>query len=233
MSSPNVNIVDDNESLSDKIGYRLEELILQLMNTKQIITIGLSGGSLIDLLTSIVPRLQLPWARLRFFFVDERFVPFTSDESTYGNYQSKLFRQLPLTEKNIIKIDPTLKSVEECAQDYQTKLQELLTEQDKVFDILLLGMGPDGHTASLFPNHSVLKDNGLVTFVKDSPKPPPERVTLTLNTINQSKHKIAVVTGESKSTIVKEVIKDKSTNYPIGQVENLVWYLDKAAASKL
>jgi 6-phosphogluconolactonase len=95
-------------------------------------------------------------------------------------------------------------------------------------------MGPDGHTASLFPNHSVLNINkGLVTFVKDSPKPPPERVTLTLNTINQAKYKIAVVTGESKSTIVKEVLKDKNTNYPIGQVENLIWYLDKPAASKL
>ncbi len=98
----------------------------------------------------------------------------------------------------------------------------------------MLGMGPDGHTASLFPNHSVLNINeGLVTFVKDSPKPPPERVTLTLNTINQAKYKIVVVTGESKSTIVKEVIEDKNKNYPIGQVENLLWYLDQAAASKL
>jgi 6-phosphogluconolactonase len=124
--------VNDDELLSEKVGFRLEEIVLQLMNTKQIITIGLSGGSMIDLLASIVPRLQLPWARLRFFFVDERFVPFTSEESTYGNYQSKLFRQLPLTEKNVIKIDPTLKSVEECAHDYQTKLQELFIEQEKV-----------------------------------------------------------------------------------------------------
>ena len=95
-------------------------------------------------------------------------------------------------------------------------------------------MGPDGHTASLFPNHSVLNDNqGLVTFVKDSPKPPPERVTLTLNTINQSKYKFVVITGESKSAIVKQVIQDKNTNYPNGKVENLIWYLDKAATSKL
>jgi 6-phosphogluconolactonase len=132
MTSSNVNIANDNESLSEKVGFHLEELISKLINTKQLITIGLSGGSLIDLLVSILPRLQLPWARLRFFFVDERFVPFTSDDSTYGNYQSKLFRQLPLTEKNIIKIDPTLKSVEQCAEDYQMKLQETLTEDDKV-----------------------------------------------------------------------------------------------------
>lgn len=95
-------------------------------------------------------------------------------------------------------------------------------------------MGPDGHTASLFPNHPVLNQNqGLVTFVTDSPKPPPERVTLTLNTINQTKYKLAVITGESKSTIVKEVIEEKNTTYPIGKVENLIWYLDRAAASKL
>jgi 6-phosphogluconolactonase len=137
MSSSNVNIGDNNELLAEKIGFRLEEIVSELINTKQILTIGLSGGSLIDLLATILPRLQLPWGRLRFFFVDERFVPYTSEESTYGNYQSKLFRQLPLTEKNIIKIDPTLKSVEECAQDYQTKLQELFTENDKVISQFL------------------------------------------------------------------------------------------------
>ncbi|CAF5217171.1 unnamed protein product [Rotaria magnacalcarata] len=205
-----------------------------MMSTKEIITIGLSGGSLIDILASIVPHLQLPWSRIRFFFVDERFVPCTSDDSNYGSYQLKLFRQLPISERNIIKIDSTLTTVEECAQDYQNKLEELFIEPDKSFDILLLGMGPDGHTASLFPNHSALNINkGLVTFVKDSPKPPPERITLTLNTINQAKYKIAVVTGENKSTIVKEVLQDKNRTYPIGQVENLVWYLDQAAASKL
>jgi 6-phosphogluconolactonase len=132
MSSSNIHIGDDHESLAEKLGYHLEELILQKLHRKQIITIGLSGGSMIDLLASMLPRLQLPWARLRFFFVDERFVPFTSDESTYANYQAKLFRQLPLTEKNIIKINPNIKSLEECAEDYQTKLQELLNEGEKV-----------------------------------------------------------------------------------------------------
>ncbi len=132
MPSSNIHISNDKDSLAEKLGYRLEELILQKLNRKQIITIGLSGGSLIDLLASMLPRLQLPWARLRFFFVDERFVPFTSNESTYGNYQSKLFRQLPLIEKNIIKIDPNLKTIEQCAEDYQNKLKQILTDEDKV-----------------------------------------------------------------------------------------------------
>ena len=95
-------------------------------------------------------------------------------------------------------------------------------------------MGPDGHTASLFPNHAALNiDQGLVTSVKDSPKPPPERITLTLQTINQAKYKIVVATGESKSTIIQEVLQQKNTKYPIAQVQNLIWYLDQGAASKL
>ncbi len=138
MSSSNIHIGDDNDVLAEKLGYHLEELILQKLHRKQIITIGLSGGSMIDLLASMLPRLQLPWARLRFFFVDERFVPFTSNESTYGNYQSKLFRQLPLNEKNVIKIDPNLKTVEECAEDYQNKLKQVLNNEDKVRHLLFL-----------------------------------------------------------------------------------------------
>lgn len=137
MSLTNVYITKDDEILSEKFGYRLEEIILDLMNKQQLITIGLSGGSLIDILQSIVPRLQLPWARLRFFFVDERFVPFTSDDSTFGAYQTKLFRQLPLTEKNIIKIDPNLDNVQSCAQDYQNKLQQLFDQQNQVGLIFL------------------------------------------------------------------------------------------------
>ena len=130
MSLPNVHIIDQNELLAEKLGFRLEEIVQELMSQKSSITIGLSGGSLVDILASILPRLQLPWARLRFFFVDERFVPFTSDDSTFATYQQKLFRQLPLTEKNIVKIDPTL-SIEQATQDYQTKLEEILHDDSQ------------------------------------------------------------------------------------------------------
>ena len=95
-------------------------------------------------------------------------------------------------------------------------------------------MGPDGHTASLFPDHGDLSANQrLITFIKDSPKAPSERVTLTLKSINDTKHKIVVATGKSKCDIVQQVIEQKSRTYPIGQVEDLHWYLDKAAASTL
>ena len=125
-----VNIGEDYDTLSHKLGYRLEDLILQKLSSKSVITIGVSGGSMIDLLALMLPRLQLPWARLRIFFVDEGFVPFTSDVSTYGNYQAKLFRQLPIIEQNIIKINPNLSTVEQCAEDYQKQLENLLNEDE-------------------------------------------------------------------------------------------------------
>lgn len=95
-------------------------------------------------------------------------------------------------------------------------------------------MGPDGHTASLFPNHPALHiHEQFVTFVKNSPKPPPERVTLTLNTINEAKYKIAVITGEAKSSIIKEILKDNNKIYPLAQIDHLVYYLDQSAAKQL
>ncbi len=92
-------------------------------------------------------------------------------------------------------------------------------------------MGSDGHTASLFSNLN--RNEGLVTFIKDSPKPPSERVTLTLNTINQAKYKIVVITSENKSILIKDILKNKNKNYSISQVKNLVWFLDKEAAKDL
>lgn len=138
MSLSNVHIIDQNDLLAERLGFYLEEIVQELMKKKSLITIGLSGGSLIDTLASIVPRLQFPWARIRLFFVDERFVPFTSDDSTFAAYQQKLFRQLPLTEKNTIKIDPTLPSVEQAANDYQKKLEAILQEDnDHVMNVSL------------------------------------------------------------------------------------------------
>ena len=139
-SSKVVVVVEDEQLLAEKVGVRLEELVLDLISRQEFVSIGLSGGSMIDSLASIVPRLQLPWSRLRFFFVDERFVPFTSEESNFGNYQTKLFRQLPLTDKNVIKIDPNLLSVEEVARDYEQRLAQLFSGDNKVDFFFFLTM---------------------------------------------------------------------------------------------
>ncbi|VDL95972.1 unnamed protein product [Schistocephalus solidus] len=165
-----------------------------------------SGGSMP---TQISPGLlalkDVDWRRVHFFFCDERVVPFNSPESTYGVYKALLFDRLPdLPVENVHKISVEGTAAEAAAK-YQSDIMIFFgTDQGyPAFDLLLLGLGPDGHTCSLFPNHELLSTEDLVVApITDSPKPPPNRVTLTLPVINKSKHVAFLVTGQSKAEVV-------------------------------
>lgn len=141
-------------------------------------------------------------------------------------------------------------TAEEAAEDYEFVIRQLVktrvisvseTNDCPKFDLILLGMGPDGHVASLFPNHSVFNEKEQwVTFITDSPKPPPERITFTLPVINSASNVAIVVTGASKAEAVHLAINKVVPDYPplparMVQPINgdLVWFLDIAAASKI
>ena len=141
--------------------------------------LGLSGGSLAKFLCQGLPSIQTDWARWRLFFCDERLVGVESSHSTWGLYQSSLVPATPLTAAQFLTVNTSL-APEEAASDYECRLVELT---GKKLDMLLLGAGPDGHTCSLFPGHSLLAEPAggrTVAHITDSPKPPPARVTLTL-----------------------------------------------------
>ncbi|CAK9186215.1 unnamed protein product [Ilex paraguariensis] len=141
-------------------------------------------------------------------------------------------------------------SAEEAADEYGFVIRQLVkTRVISVseisdcpkFDLILLGMGPDGHVASLFPNHSVLDEKDeWVTFITDSPKPPPERITFTLPVIKSASNVAVVVTGSSKAEAIHLAIDDVGPgcpSLPARMIQpttgKLVWFLDKLAASKL
>lgn len=141
-------------------------------------------------------------------------------------------------------------SAEEAADDYEFHVRQLVKTRTinvsdisdcPKFDLILLGMGPDGHVASLFPNHPVLDEKDeWVTFITDSPKSPPERITFTLPVINSASNVAVVVTGESKAEAVHLATDDVGADclsLPARLVRpirgKLVWFLDKLAASKL
>lgn len=142
----------------------------------------------------------------QFFFCDERFVPETDSDSTYGLYKNALMPKISLNEDQFIWIDIS-GTVEESAADYERKiLKEFNMEKAVVprFDLLLLGMGPDGHTCSLFPGHALLEEHHkLIAAIEDSPKPPPKRVTMTLPLINNATCCIFAMCGEGKADMVK------------------------------
>lgn len=145
-------------------------------------------------------------------------------------------------------INDALPAPEDAADDYEACLKSLV--EKKVlelsqassfpkFDLMLLGMGPDGHVASLFPKHPLLQEkNRWVTYIKDSPKMPPERITFTFPVINSSAYIALVVTGADLAKAVHIALgnHEPSDFLPVQMVSpegELTWFLDKPAASKI
>lgn len=158
-----------------------------------------------------------------------------------------LLWQVPIPPGNVYAINDAL-SAEGAADDYELCIRHLLKNNIIAssgdsgfpkFDLILLGMGPDGHVASLFPGHPFVQEKEKwVTFIKDSPKPPPERITFTLPVINSSAHVAVVIAGAGKAHPVHVALGDGQNSgvFPVQLVSpegELVWFLDKEAASKL
>lgn len=236
--------------------------------------VGLSGGSFPALLIKSLKKLQnIDWKKWLFFFCDERCVPSADPESTFGTFKkllSPIDASLPISLSQFVTIDPALKSTK-VAEDYVSKMRQRFDGFPK-FNIVFLGLGPDGHTCSLFPDHRLLKVSSRcsqtyrehvvysrsilynpmltqlsllymiqettkwVAYIGDSPKPPPERITMTLPILNNSKLALFVVTGEAKAQVVKDILTDKK-QLPAALVKpnqgTLMWLLDKAAGSKI
>ena len=141
-------------------------------NDAQFFTVGLSGGSLPVILAEVFPLVKTDWKRWRFFFCDERLVSFSDPESTFGAYRKLVQEKLPdISLNQFITIDPDLKAWN-AAFDYLSKMKQVFSRKAEVelpeFDLLFLGMGPDGHTCSLFPNHPLLKVGLVVFFITNS-----------------------------------------------------------------
>lgn len=152
-----------------------------------------------------LPTITTDWSKWRIFFCDERYVPDDDPDSTFGTYKRDLLPCVPkLSEKQFFTIDSSL-PLEQCAEQYDRQISQEFKGESPIFDLLLLGMGPDGHTCSLFPGHSLLKYCGerLIMPISDSPKSPPERVTMTLPLIKKSKCNIYAMTGATKEDIAK------------------------------
>ncbi|PSR88381.1 6-phosphogluconolactonase [Actinidia chinensis var. chinensis] len=243
------------ESL-DELKTDLADYIADLseMSVKErgVFAVALSGGSLIGLMGKLCEapyNKTVDWAKWYIFWADERVVGKSHADSNYKLGKDGLLSKVPIVPSHVHSIND-LVSAEQAADDYEFVIRQLVrTRVISVseisdcpkFDLILLGMGPDGHVASLFPNHSVLGENDeWVTFITDSPKPPPERITFTLPVINSASHVAVVATGVSKAEALHLAIDDvgpDSPSLPARMVQptngKLVWFLDKAASSKL
>ncbi len=244
--SPKINIYPTREDLSVAIAGHVALLAEQATEKRHRFTVALSGGSLIRILSpqliSEPLRTRINWSAWHVFWADERCVPLSSPESNYGLADRFLFKHIGIPRPQIHTIDDTLRP-SETAEVYASVLAEVFqpgADRFPRFDLILLGIGEDGHTASLFPNHPMLRETQRwVAPIFDAPKPPPERITLTLPVINNARHVLFVAAGKEKKSILSEVFRQDAhrPGLPAEQVSphdgDLEWFVDGAAAGKL
>jgi len=239
------------EVLKDKlaVGIRAAKLLFEIatiaIQQRGQFTVAFSGGSFpknlgngietLDGEGAITDEMKAGMANWFVLFADERCVPHESDDSSFKACKTLLFDKAlsKIPAENILAIHPDSEHLDGDAivADYISKLKSSCGEES-VVDLVFLGMGPDGHTASLFPGHELLQSKNDIDFIGDSPKPPPRRVTMTLPLINRARNKVFVVTGSSKVEVVTK-IQGGSTEFPAGMIQEAVWLLDEDAGKEL
>lgn len=213
------------------------------MTRRENIYVALSGGSTPQILFSIIASEYpgaIDWKRIHFFWVDERCVPFSSDESNFGIADRLLFSQTDIPRENLHPILGDNDPVKEADRYTGEMLAYVpVIEGKPVFDIIILGMGNDGHTASIFPGQNELFNTSSICAVSSHPQTGQKRITLTGNVISNALNVIFLITGSSKAQILKSILEDtpEAKNYPAKQINplngQLSWYLDNDAAALL
>lgn len=235
-----VNIFESPEAVAHAVARYFVELNQRAVAQFNGFAVALSGGStprlLYELLASPPYRDQIYWKDTFFFFTDERHVPPDHPESNYRMAYEALFSRVPKTQ--IIRMSGE-KPPEEAAQEYEDSLWEMYGPPGPDLDLVLLGLGEDGHTASLFPHSPALQEKERLVVAPWVEKLNAYRITLTLPVLNAAKSVVFLVTGNSKAEILAEVIlTDKKPDlYPAQAVcptnGEVSWFVDEAAAARL
>jgi 6-phosphogluconolactonase len=182
-------------------------------------TLVLAGGTTPQRCYELLREMDLEWGRVTILFGDERCVPPDHPDSNYLMAKKALLdRVMPATVHRM----PAELGPDEGAAEY-----EKVVAASSPLDFVILGVGEDGHTASLFPGHQALKAHHLVVGVHDSPKPPPERVTLTLPVLRSARRVLILATGAGKA---EAVAKAKRGEVPSGMITGAKWLIDQAAS---
>ena len=208
-------------------------------------TIALAGGSTPKSLYNLLAtnaRTALPWDRMFFFWGDERHVPPTDPDSNYRMADETMLSKIPVAAANVFRMKTENPDAAAVAEDYEQTLRKFFQVepgQVPTFDLILLGMGPDGHTASLFPHTAALQEKSRLVLANWVEKMKTYRITLTLPVLNAGGCVIFLVSGTDKATALHAVLEEDvpGEQYPAKLVRprqgKLIWLVDRAAASTL
>lgn len=237
-SNTSVKIFKNLDELSEAVKISFLEIAKQSILERGRFLVALSGGSTPMTLYENLAQENLDWQRIHFFWGDERCVPVDDPSNSYGQAKRIWFDNIKPT--NIHRICSELRPAE-AAKDYAITLKgysEGVLDWPR-FDLVLLGMGDDGHTASLFPGSGVNVDSPTLAVVANYQDRPANRVTLTQKVFNVSRNIFFLVSGTSKSESLKKVLSDTylPEELPAQRIDpndgKVIWFVDQAAASLL
>ncbi len=205
--------------------------------------VAISGGNTPRAMHALLAQEDLgfkaPWENTHIFWADERLVPYESNFSNYGAAKRDFVSKVPLPRKNIHPI-PVKGRPEAAAKAYEAELKRALfsgSQSRPLLDLVFLGIGTDGHVASLFPGSSALEERNKWVAISKGGNPLLQRVTMTLPLINQAAMVVIMASGRGKADIVKRALVDKEGSLPATRVSlkggRVIWLLDQKAASRL
>ena len=242
---PDLRIVSDQPALFHAAAEEFAARAIASVNATGRFTVALSGGSTPKSLYSLLAkndRDRLPWDKMFFFWGDERHVPPDDSESNYRMASETLLSKVPMPAGNVFRVPAENPDAKQAAEAYEHALRgffQLPAGAFPRFDLVLLGMGPDGHTASLFPGTKALHERTRLVIANWVEKFNTDRITLTLPVLNQAAVVMFVVSGKDKAETLKEVLEGSQSPelFPSKLIEpsngKLIWLVDQAAASAL
>lgn len=243
---PEIQVAADSKALSQAAAAEFVQRANKAIQTRGLFTVALAGGSTLKHLYTLLAtepwRNQVPWSQVHFFWGDDRFVSPEHLDSNYRMVREQLLDQVPIPPKNVHRIKKQGPNVNEAADEYEQELRQffqLSGNQLPRFDLVLLGMGPDGHTASLFPGTSAVHEQIRLVVAPWVRQQYTYRVTLTPPVLNNADCVMFLVSGSEKAETLQTVIEGdyQPERFPAQIIRpsqgTLLWMVDQAVASHL
>jgi len=236
-----LEVLPDPDTLAQTVAGRFVARLAEIQADGRVPAVCLTGGSIADKIHQAAAALDSPdvdWKRVDFFWGDERYVPADSSDRNERAAGLDLLDKVAVDPARVHAIpaaDDRYASLEEAAQAYEDLVR---SEGTGSFDLVMLGLGPDGHVASLFPGHPQLDVTDRIAVpVTGSPKPPPERISLTFPALNRTHEVWFLVSGDGKADAVARALAPEGSVHATPArgitVEETTWFLDTDAASLL
>ena len=218
-----VLVYEDLDQLSSAVARRIAEAAQLAIAVRGVFRLALAGGETPQHCYEKLRHLGIDWQRVQIYFGDERCLPNGDPQRNDSMVKKALLDHVVIPAGNVHFI-PAEQGAYQAANRYAAVLASNVP-----LDLVLLGMGEDGHTASLFPNNPAVESAASVVAVFNAPKPPAERVSLGLNTLNEARQKIFLVAGAAKRKALEQMLL--GINLPAARITSAEWHLDSAAAT--